>query len=151
MCALLVSLYLPPTHPSDFSSILKELKWPFSTSALSSQAIEAWDKHSKRFTELFNLLLQLDEDSLSQPHSTSTPNCDIGAPVLLPLELLLEPLRKRFRFHFSGERKTNCKEKPEWYFTQVSSWIRDHAYFLENNIQPLLEGSTFHHVDARVR
>ena len=29
----------------------------------------------------------------------------------LPLEQLVQPLRKRFRYHFMGERRTNCKEK----------------------------------------
>lgn len=42
--------------------------------------------------------------------------------------------------------------QPEWYFTQVLTWIRDHCDFLEKSIQPLLEEETNGRVvlDARV-
>jgi hypothetical protein len=36
-----------------------------------------------------------------------------------PLEIILAPLKKRFKFHFSGNKKTNNPEKPEWYLQQV--------------------------------
>jgi len=39
--------------------------------------------------------------------------------VLLPFQLLLQPLKKRFRFHFTGNKQTNDINKPEWYLTQV--------------------------------
>ena len=41
--------------------------------------------------------------------------------------------------------------QPEWYFTQVSGWIGDHTYFLENTVQPLLIELDCAHIDARVR
>ncbi|VDO14050.1 unnamed protein product [Rodentolepis nana] len=41
----------------------------------------------------------------------------------LPVRLLLEPLEKRFLFNFYGNRSTNNPEKPEWYFTEVLTWI----------------------------
>ena len=41
--------------------------------------------------------------------------------------------------------------QPEWYFTQVSGWIGDHTYFLENTVQPLLMELDCAHIDARVR
>ena len=36
-----------------------------------------------------------------------------------PSETLLRPLRKRFRFHFWGQKKTNNLVRPEWYLQQV--------------------------------
>ena len=35
----------------------------------------------------------------------------MNCPLIPPLEQLIQPLRKRFRYHFLGERRTNCKEK----------------------------------------
>lgn len=87
--------------------ILKELQWPFTTSAVSSKALEAWNKNKKRFIEVFDLLIDLDEGGFPTHSSTAV----LGDSLLTPLELLVQPLRKRFKYHFFGERKTNSKEK----------------------------------------
>nr|XP_022318447.1 RAD50-interacting protein 1-like isoform X1 [Crassostrea virginica] len=71
-------------------------------------------------------------------------------PLLLPIQHLVDPLRKRFKFHFYGNKQTNNWEKPEWYFGQVLSWIRDHSSFLDDRIQTLLEIAGFYAVDAKV-
>ncbi|KAK6169188.1 hypothetical protein SNE40_020286 [Patella caerulea] len=55
------------------------------------------------------------------------------------MQLMLIPLKKRFRFHFYGNKQTNSLDKPEWYFTQVLSWIRDHDDFINKNIKPILK------------
>lgn len=39
-------------------------------------------------------------------------------PHALPMQFILNPLRKRFRFHFFGDKPTNNLSKPEWYFSQ---------------------------------
>ena len=99
---------------SDFSSVLKELKWPFTSSAVSSKALDVWQKQEKRFTELFHLLAKLDR--LDRPVKREEEE-EEGGPLalddhmLLPLGQLLDPLRKRFKYHFCGDRKTNNKEK----------------------------------------
>jgi hypothetical protein len=43
------------------------------------------------------------------------------------LAALLEPMRVRFRFHFSGARPTNRNDKPEWIYAHVRSLLRDSA------------------------
>ena len=68
--------------------------------------------------------------------------------VLLPLRLLLQPLKKRFCFHFTGNKQTNDINKPEWYLTQVINWISHHAEFLDHTIQPILDKHNHAHVDA---
>lgn len=40
--------------------------------------------------------------------------------------------------------------QPEWYFTQLSSWIRDHTHFLEQKVQPLLDIADLSHINALV-
>ena len=44
-----------------------------------------------------------------------------------------------------------CLFQPEWYFTQVLSWIRDHMDFMETRIQPLLIEAGKSSIDAKVR
>ena len=41
--------------------------------------------------------------------------------------------------------------QPEWFFTQVLTWIRDHSNFLVTNIQPILDKARLKSVDAVVR
>ena len=48
-----------------------------------------------------------------------------------PSEILLRPLRKRFRFHFWGQKKTNNLVRPEWYLQQVRLWMRNAEKFHE--------------------
>jgi hypothetical protein len=60
-------------------------------------------------------------------------------PPPLPLQLMVRPLRRRFLFHFSGQRQTNRLDKPEWFMAQVLAWIRDHSGFLSEEVQPVLD------------
>ncbi len=48
-----------------------------------------------------------------------------------PSEILLRPLRKRFRFHFWGKKKTNNLVRPEWYLQQVKLWMKNVRRFHE--------------------
>lgn len=77
---------------------------------------------------------------------TSTSVVDFPIPSL-PILLLLEPLRKRFLFHFCGNKQTNRSDKPEWMFSQILTWIKDHELFITNWLQPVCKGST---VSAKV-
>eukprot|EP01134_Creolimax_fragrantissima_P000650 CFRG0650T1 len=58
---------------------------------------------------------------------------------LLPLSLMLEPLQKRFKFHFSGRRETNRIDKPEWMYTFLLNILKGHIKLLTCIIQPLLD------------
>lgn len=57
----------------------------------------------------------------------------------LAIQELIQPLSRRFAYHFSGNRPTNRRDKPEWYFRQILQWIGDHTKFIETNVQPLHE------------
>ncbi|KAF7282532.1 hypothetical protein GWI33_002566 [Rhynchophorus ferrugineus] len=46
--------------------------------------------------------------------------------------------------------KTNRADKPEWYFTQILTWIRDHKEHVGLWIQPVIEKFGLHHIDAQV-
>ena len=53
-----------------------------------------------------------------------------------PCEILLDPLTKRFNFHFMGSKKTNNPYKPEWYLQQVWIWIQRSKTFFDRCITP---------------
>uniref|UniRef100_A0A4W6ENI0 RAD50-interacting protein 1 n=1 Tax=Lates calcarifer TaxID=8187 RepID=A0A4W6ENI0_LATCA len=84
----------------------------------------------------------------TQPVSSATPASQ-GPPICLPIQIMLQPLSKRFRYHFYGNRQTNSLSKPEWYLTQVLMWMGNSSTFMEEKIQPILEraGAT---ISARV-
>ena len=146
--------------------MLAKLNWPFSSSSLS-YSLHDRDEVKKSFSELFNLLLKL--DPLSPPGEQGNRGKNMDDPLLYPMEQLVQPLRKRFRYHFVEERRTNSLEKvggnyrefplvrtsfglpqPEWCFTQLSSWIRSHTPFLEKLVQPLLDAAGLSQVDVVV-
>lgn len=140
---------------NDFEDVLKAIKWPFVTVTLSKTPTINQAEKRNEMASLFKKLLRLNlPSSLQRTRVLGNPT--LGrlhiAPQVLPLQLMLKPLKKRFKYHFYGNRQTNNLEKPEWYFTQVLTWIRDHCDFLEKSIQPLLEEETNGRVvlDARV-
>ncbi|KAL0278155.1 UNVERIFIED_CONTAM: hypothetical protein PYX00_000058 [Menopon gallinae] len=88
-----------------------------------------------RFQILTEYLLQIELDKHDCNNITAA---DFG-PISLPMTLLIKPLRKRFMYHFMGSRQTNRADKPEWYFTQILTWIRDHQDFIEKSVQPVYD------------
>ena len=71
------------------------------------------------------------------------------APVSLPITLLIRPLRQRFIYHFTGSKQTNRRDKPEWFFTQILTWIKHHARWIEKNVQPVADAAGFIQIDAK--
>jgi hypothetical protein len=98
---------------SDFSAVLADLNWPFASSSLS-YSLHGCDEQKRSFNELFRLLLKLDPISPlagGPPEQGVRGGQDMDDPLLYPLEQLVQPLRKRFRYHFTGERRTSNIEK----------------------------------------
>ncbi|KAM5170991.1 RAD50-interacting protein 1 [Mantella aurantiaca] len=132
---------------SDFEEVLNQLHWPFVSphqsptpiSSLSSSAglNEVYTNLQALFTQLFKL--QISDELISKPKQMpekfSLPS---SPPIILPMQIMLAPLQKRFRYHFTGNRQTNLLSKPEWYLTQVLMWIGNHTKFLHDKIQPIL-------------
>lgn len=62
----------------------------------------------------------------------------------------------RLRFFIVGnyiECLMRCNSsffQPEWYFTQVLNWIKNHSDFLQHTIQPILHRTDYDSVDAKV-
>ncbi|XP_068762247.1 RAD50-interacting protein 1-like [Montipora capricornis] len=128
---------------SEFDEIMKALKWPF-TSLSTAPPLSTSSDDYRKLENVFILLLKLQNFK-----RTSLAKPEVQRDILLPLDWLLKPLRKRFHFHFYGNKQTNNPEKPEWYFTQVLNWIKNHSDFLQHTIQPILQRTEFGLVDAK--
>ncbi|XP_077980445.1 RAD50-interacting protein 1-like [Glandiceps talaboti] len=138
---------------SEFEEVLKGVRWPFIVSTIPATPVQNQSELITKMETLFGQLLklQLPENLSSDDKSTLEyavlPGC---RPIVLPMQLLLKPLKKRFKYHFYGKKQTNDTSKPEWYFTQVLNWIRDHADFLDKTVQPMLNTAGLMNLDARV-
>eukprot|EP00057_Strongylocentrotus_purpuratus_P024042 XP_011678516.1 PREDICTED: RAD50-interacting protein 1 isoform X1 [Strongylocentrotus purpuratus] len=136
---------------SEFEEVLKLLGWPFVSSTAPLPAANLTELTAKLKVLLLQLIkLQLPE-ALAAEDETSQDYLIIpgSTPLLLPLQLLLQPLKKRFKYHFYGKKLTNSIDKPEWYFTQILNWIRDHSEFLQSNVQPILSEDKTLNIEAR--
>uniref|UniRef100_A0A4W4DRB3 RAD50-interacting protein 1 n=1 Tax=Electrophorus electricus TaxID=8005 RepID=A0A4W4DRB3_ELEEL len=122
---------------SDFEEVLTQLHWPAvspPTQTLSPPA-NAQD-HCKT---LFKPLSKEMGYGLLEK----------APPLSIPIQIMLLPLSKRFRYHFTGNRQTNSLSKPEWYLTQVLMWMGHNSSFMEEKIQPILNRAGAN-VDAKV-
>ncbi|XP_015426737.1 PREDICTED: RAD50-interacting protein 1 isoform X2 [Myotis davidii] len=131
---------------SDFEEILAQLHWPFiappqsQTVGLSRPATapEIYSNLETLFCQL--LKLQTSDELLTEPKQLPEKySLPASSSVILPVQIMLTPLQKRFRYHFRGNRQTNVISKPEWYLTQVLMWIGNHTQFLDEKIQPILD------------
>ncbi|PIN96799.1 hypothetical protein AB205_0108130, partial [Aquarana catesbeiana] len=105
---------------SDFEEVLNQLHWPFvsphqsptpvSSSSSSVGANEIYSNLQTLFTQL--LKLQVSDELISKPKQMpdkfSLPS---SPPIILPMQIMLAPLQKRFRYHFTGNRQTNLLSK----------------------------------------
>ncbi|XP_017361755.2 RAD50-interacting protein 1 isoform X1 [Cebus imitator] len=131
---------------SDFEEILAQLHWPFiappqsQTVGLSrpASAPETYSYLETLFCQL--LKLQTSDELLTEPKQLPEKYSLPASPsVILPIQIMLTPLQKRFRYHFRGNRQTNVLSKPEWYLAQILMWIGNHTQFLDEKIQPILD------------
>ncbi|XP_068163261.1 RAD50-interacting protein 1 [Antennarius striatus] len=135
---------------SDFEKVLTQLHWPIISPPTQSLTPTANQQEVSSQLELLVtqlLALQTSDDVLSQralvsssssqPVSSAPPTTH--NPLCLPIQIMLLPLSKRFRYHFYGNRQTNSLSKPEWYLTQVLMWIGHSTTFMEEKIQPILD------------
>uniref|UniRef100_A0A7N6ACX4 RAD50-interacting protein 1 n=1 Tax=Anabas testudineus TaxID=64144 RepID=A0A7N6ACX4_ANATE len=125
---------------NDFEKILTQLHWPIISPPTQSLTPAA---NSQEISSQLDLLVtQLLALQTSYPpiwfYCISTPLSQ-EPPLCLPIQIMLLPLGKRFRYHFYGNRQTNSLSKPEWYLTQVLMWMSNSSAFMEEKIQPILD------------
>ncbi|XP_004676976.1 PREDICTED: RAD50-interacting protein 1 [Condylura cristata] len=131
---------------SDFEEILAQLHWPFIAPSQAqtvglTRLNSAPEIHSNLEILFYQLLkLQTSDELFTEPKQLPEKYSLPASPsVILPIQIMLTPLQKRFRYHFRGNRQTNVLSKPEWYLAQVLMWIGNHTQFLDEKIQPILD------------
>ncbi|XP_063592461.1 RAD50-interacting protein 1-like [Penaeus indicus] len=143
---------------SEFEDVLKVIKWPFTSSNSTVHQTPASPESIQRLCTLTQYLLQITlpediakENARQRDLSIMSPAVVADfEPPLLPIQLLVRPLEVRFFYHFSGNKVTNSRENPEWYFTQVLKWISAHESFLNTRIQQVLNRYGYQNTSAKV-
>ncbi|KAG7302858.1 hypothetical protein JYU34_012841 [Plutella xylostella] len=128
-----------------YEEVLKLLKWPFTTvQEPSPPPKEVMAKFANITRQLF--LIEEPKDNL-----TTSVTCDFSQDVdpCLPVKMLLRPLKKRFAFHFTGNRQTARIDRPEWFLTQTLTWIKDHQAFISKNVQPVADKMNLRNVNTK--
>uniref|UniRef100_A0AAX7SUP3 RAD50-interacting protein 1 n=1 Tax=Astatotilapia calliptera TaxID=8154 RepID=A0AAX7SUP3_ASTCA len=120
---------------SDFEKLLTQLHWPIISPPTQSLTPTPSCQETEGQLEL--LVGQL--LALQTSEALSSPQMSKPAPLCLPIQIMLLPLNKRFKYHFYGNRQTNSVSKPEWYLTQVLMWMGNNSTFMEETIQPILD------------
>ncbi|XP_063304190.1 RAD50-interacting protein 1 [Pelobates fuscus] len=130
---------------SDFEEVLNLIQWPFigplqsqfSPLSSSTSLTDVYANLETLFSQL--LKLQTSDELIAKPKQMPEKySLPVSPSITLPMQIMLSPLQKRFRYHFTGNRQTNALSKPEWYLTQVLMWIGNHSKFLQERIQPIL-------------
>lgn len=111
---------------------LKKIHWPTPKAAIPTHLREEWE------TAVVKLLdLQLPE--LEGMNYTSGPGTKVKLPpVLFPMEVLVQPLEMRFRYHFEGDKPTNRIDRPEYFLSHITTLINDYSGFMGDHVQPVL-------------
>lgn len=108
-------------------AVLKKIGWPKRPeTALIGSLYEDWSK------SVGNLL------HLQKPELEAAENAKSGPVVLLPLEVLVQPLEMRFRYHFYGDKPTNRLDKPEYFLSHITDLLNTFNDFMVADLQPIL-------------
>ncbi|XP_066262589.1 RAD50-interacting protein 1 [Euwallacea similis] len=132
----------------DFQEVLKQIKWPFLSANFSLVGPMEVNVDKLQLLSEYFLQIEIPRES-NLPIDGPSGVLSNFLPPCLPIEMLIQPLRKRFLYHFYGNRKTNRPDRPEWYFTQILTWIRDHQEYVETWMQTVIEKFGLHHLDVK--
>uniref|UniRef100_A0A1I7Z5S3 RAD50-interacting protein 1 n=3 Tax=Steinernema glaseri TaxID=37863 RepID=A0A1I7Z5S3_9BILA len=109
---------------SAFNDITTQIKFPFEGSV-------DYSGYSEQLEKMSNILQCL--------HEIKQWSGDNGDRLTI-LEILFSLFEKRFKFHFYGEnRPTNQPEKPEYFFTLVTTWLGANMPFFADYVQKIVD------------
>ncbi|KIW31061.1 uncharacterized protein PV07_02744 [Cladophialophora immunda] len=114
---------------------LTQMNWPGKELKFPGNVQEKWEQEVR-------LLLQLQDPDLIGAFARFDPgsrSSTLDPVVLLPLEVMVQPLTARFRYHFYGDRPTNRLDKPEYFLTHVLDLLETHSGFMSDMLGPILD------------
>ncbi|RMZ86644.1 hypothetical protein DV736_g6132, partial [Chaetothyriales sp. CBS 134916] len=115
-----------------FQATLEKMNWPNKELNLLGPTLSAWNEQA-------SLLLKLGEQDLMAQQTIHGDDQSRPTRVLLPLEVMVQPLAQRFRYHFFGDKATNRLDKPEYFLSHILDLVERHSNFMINSFQPLLD------------
>lgn len=110
----------------EFNKVLHSMGWPILNTGVSAPVAytpELLLPFEKSFINLHKIQL---------PEGLEGSQLDVGSTTsVLPLELMLRPLKKRFLFHFTGKRQTNRIDKVGHFslFSKACYWLSETRIF----------------------
>jgi RAD50-interacting protein 1 len=116
-----------------FENVLKKLQWPKAETTAIPQALQ------EEFSTSVSNLLKLQRPDLEAQERLNDGSQVVQPLVLLPLNILVQPLELGFRYHFEGNNVMNRIDRPEFYLKHVTERVLSkHVEFIDAAIQPLL-------------
>lgn len=117
----------------ELDAVLKKIEWPKrpETTFLGSLQ-EQWAAAAGKLLDLQKPELEAAENSATGPKGGK------ALLVLLPMEVLVQPLEMRFRYHFEGDKPTNRLDKPEYFLSHIIDLLNNFNPFIVDNLQPIL-------------
>lgn len=119
----------------DLRKTLEHIKWPSKELNLLGNFREQWSQQVR-------LLLALqDPDLVSAFARSDGMKSPMSAEpvILLPLEVMVQPLAARFHYHFYGERPTNRLDKPEYFLNHILDLLDRYSGFMSDLLGPILD------------
>lgn len=89
-------------------------------------------------------------DYLNASCNDALPGSDTYVP-LLAVQVMMEQILLRFRYHFDGARPTNRLDKPEWFLTHILGLIQVNGYLFEPSPDPWTPGGDVAELTRRRR
>ncbi|KAF2011714.1 RINT-1 family protein-like protein [Aaosphaeria arxii CBS 175.79] len=117
---------------ADLETVLKKIRWPTPKATIPSHLQEEWEMAVTKLLDLQTPELEATDPTRATGDVLQLP------PVLFPLEVLVQPLEMRFRYHFDGDKATNRIDRPEYFLTHVTTLLDDYSVFVADHIQPIL-------------
>ncbi|KAB2575760.1 RAD50-interacting protein 1 [Lasiodiplodia theobromae] len=117
----------------ELEAALKKIDWPKRPETTFLGSLQ------EQWASAVGKLLDLQKPEL-QTVENSAPSAKGGkaALVLLPLEVMVQPLEMRFRYHFEGDKPTNRLDKPEYFLSHIIDLLNQFNPFIVDNLQPIL-------------
>ncbi|EKG17030.1 RINT-1/TIP-1 domain-containing protein [Macrophomina phaseolina MS6] len=125
--------HLRDAFSKELDAVLKKIDWPKrpETTFLGSLQ-EQWAAAVGKLLDLQMPELEAAENAAAGPKGSKAPL------VLLPFEVLVQPLEMRFRYHFEGDKPTNRLDKPEYFLSHIVDLLNNYNPFVVDNLQPIL-------------
>lgn len=127
---------------AQLEGVLQKASWPGEDAAITPALQGQWEESVGKLLELQKPELEARDAADAQLRQTGASNRRDRADfpiVLLPLQVMAQPIELKFRYHFEGDKPTNKLDRPEYFLQFITDNVLS-AYngFVVDNVQPLL-------------